>query len=271
VTARYSSHSVTGSHAPETIRSEPGSPNPGQRKILIFSFPHAGGQANSHRPLLNEFGAEFGVHLMELPGHGSLHRQPLAQDMATLVQTLTERTERLLEAGADYILHGHSMGAVLAYEIGCALLDRGVGPSALVIGGRDAPTAQGATQRHLHSLPDPELIRYLTSLGGLSPTLLEHPDALAFYLPVLRGDLRVLDTYRPVTRPPLTCPVTVLAGLDDPLVTDEGLHEWCRLTTGHVNVRRIAGGHFCLNSPDYMGEVAAVTRSVSSTSDLIAG
>lgn len=79
-------------------------------------------------------------------------------------------------------------------------------------------------------------------IGGTPPELLAHPDALKLYLPALKADLQLVETYRcvgsvhlwspspgscepavscpacscsPPERPPLSCPVTCFDGMDD--------------------------------------------------------
>jgi len=65
-------------------------------------------------------------------------------------------------------------------------------------------------------------------------------------MPMLRADFGMAEQYRPLPGPRLACPVTALAGLDDPWVDEPGLEAWRGVTTGRFHQARLPGDHFYL-------------------------
>ena len=83
--------------------------------------------------------------------------------------------------------------------------------------------------------------------GSLS-TSLSHPDIRDLTLPILRADLRLLDSYRYAESPALDCPLTVFAGIDDPMISAENLEGWRHETQSRFRVRMLDATHFFIDS-----------------------
>ncbi|MCC9711562.1 hypothetical protein E4N62_43945 [Streptomyces sp. MNU76] len=106
-------------------------------------------------------------------------------------------------------------------------------------------------------LPDVELLPLLDHLGSLPQGTSASPGGLwrRSVLPVLRDDLRLAASLRaaaldPATGGPVTCPVLVFAGSDDPLTEPETLDHWQRWATGPIVSHTVTGDHFFADSPD---------------------
>jgi surfactin synthase thioesterase subunit len=152
------------------------------------------------------------------------------------------------ECDLPYAIFGHSMGAVLAYELALRLRDKGLPqPECLFLSGRIAAHLALRT-KPLHKLPlDQFLAELEVRYGGLPRELLEDQEMLDFYLPILRADLELIETHEYRTREPLNCPIVVTAGENDQSVWREGLLEWKRHTTGDFDMTIFEGGHFYLS------------------------
>ena len=72
------------------------------------------------------------------------------------------------------------------------------------------------------------------------------------WLPRLRADLTVSGTYEYVEQRPLDCPITVLVGEKDRLVSKAGLEAWLTQTTGGVRFFHYPGNHFFLHSAEQL-------------------
>ena len=150
------------------------------------------------------------------------------------------------------VLFGHSLGGTLGYEIARRLPVR-----RLVVSARIAPTVPPA--RVFTGRTDDELAAQLHALGGTSAEVLRHRELRDLLLPAFRADLRAADTYVHAPGPPLTCPVRLLLGADDPAVARHDAERWAEVTTGAFEVTTFEGGHFYLHD-DPAAVVAEILR-----------
>jgi medium-chain acyl-[acyl-carrier-protein] hydrolase len=162
--------------------------------------------------------------------------------MPPLVDALLGNLQSL--AHTPFGIFGHSMGALVGFELARAFRRAaGLQPAHLFVSGYGAPDL--TLERMLdHRLPTTELVRGLHHLGGTPVEVLRNRELMDAFLPVIRADLAVCGTYEYQSEPPLTCPLTVLSGRDDPFVTSHQLAGWSRQTTGTFSLRTFRGGHF---------------------------
>ena len=161
-------------------------------------------------------------------------------DPARLVDALAQAIEPYLDV--PFAIFGHSMGSLLAYEWALRLGDRA--PVCLFVSGRDA-AHRPFGHRELHLLDDAAFVTELRRrYGGMSEDLLEDPELRPIFLPILRADLRVVETYWHGADRKLDCPMMAFAGVDDMSVSETGLSGWGELTLGEFMARRLPGDHF---------------------------
>jgi len=216
-------------------------------RIRLFCLPHAGSGAAIFHTWKRSLPAIVEVCPILLPGREARLSDPLYTDSYALIQKIAEAVEPHLDK--PYALFGHSMGALLAFEVARQLHDKGLRPpSYLFVSGRIAanlPLAHGRT----HDLPTPDFLAELDRrYGGLPQQLLQDQELLDIYLPILRADMQVLETHSYGDRLPLDCPIMAFAGSNDQSVPDESLHAWSTLTRSNFSVHRITGDHFYLTT-----------------------
>lgn len=222
-----------------------GAPVAASGALPLVCFPYAGGTPSVFHRWTVPLGPSVRVTPLLLPGRGLRLREESFTSMEPLAEAVADAlSARGLDAGCAFF--GHSMGSLLAYEVACRLRERGrPGPNGLFLSGSRAPHEYG--DRADSDLPDAELIALLGDLGGLSSELTAvRQSFLRRRLPALRADLRVCDRYQPRHRPPLTVPITALAGADDPLATPAQAEAWRSYTTGLFHCPQTPGGHFYL-------------------------
>jgi medium-chain acyl-[acyl-carrier-protein] hydrolase len=157
--------------------------------------------------------------------------------------------ELALYWNAPFAFFGHSMGALVAYELSCHLQKRDIVPRRLFVSGHRSPELP-LSHPELHAVPDQLLVDHLRSLGGTPEALLRHEELLAFILPVLRKDLQACETYAfPSERTqPLECPISAFAGADDRLAPPTAVSGWRKHTREQFALRVLPGNHFFVRS-----------------------
>ncbi len=214
-------------------------------RVRLLCFPYAGGGAMVYRDWTTGMPAEIDVLPVQPPGREQRMREKAFTRMEALVDALVPALLPYLDR--PFAFFGHSMGAVIGYEVAHRLRrDRGLAPVLLAVSARRAPHLP--PERHEdYKLPDPELRERLREMNGTPAAVLENPELMELMLPLIRADFELNDTYRPAARPPLECPVAAYGGVADEEVSRQDLEAWRELTRGPFELRMFPGDHFFLH------------------------
>jgi surfactin synthase thioesterase subunit len=207
----------------------------------VFCFPHAGGGAATFGPWRDLAGPRLVVCPVQPPGRSERFDQPAHRDIESYVDDLAASAGH--QFTGDYALFGHSAGALVAFCLTRRLVAEGRAPVHLFVSGRTAPHVP-YTRPRLHDLPTDELIGHLRALGGTPDVVLDDPGLFEVFLPVLRADFALNETYRHDESPPLPVPLTAFGGADDPRAGPAELRAWGALTSGRFETHCFPGGHF---------------------------
>ncbi|WP_410643608.1 thioesterase II family protein [Amycolatopsis sp. lyj-346] len=139
------------------------------------------------------------------------------------------------------VLFGHSMGAVLAFEVARRL---GSEVRHLVVSG--SPPPGGRRVPRVSGLPDDEFLAEVERMTGYRHPAFDHPEMRALLLPPLRADFRMDEDYVPDPAGRVAVPVTVVRGADDELVGAADAAAWQAFTTGGFATAELPGGHMYL-------------------------
>jgi medium-chain acyl-[acyl-carrier-protein] hydrolase len=146
------------------------------------------------------------------------------------------------------VLFGHSMGAVMAFEVARAMRMHSLcRPLYLFVSGMRAPHLP-RVRRATHDLSEVELVDYLCKLGGVPAQLLEDAELRGMILPVVRRDFELMDFYRHDPEAPLDVPIRAYGGERDTLLDEAGLDAWREHTSAFQGTRTFAGGHMYLTT-----------------------
>jgi medium-chain acyl-[acyl-carrier-protein] hydrolase len=217
---------------------------PGAR-LRLFCFPYGGGGTTPFREWQALLPAAVEVCPVLLPGREARIGETAFDRLPPLVAALDDALAPALDL--PYAFFGHSVGALVAFELARALRRRGATPPVhLFASGHPAPQLPDLERRH--DLPEDELIAELRRFQGTPEEVLDNPELMRLVLPTLRRDFAVAETYQHAPEAPLDCPLTAFGGLADPRAGRAELLPWQEQTRAAFKLRMFPGGHFFLES-----------------------
>lgn len=220
-------------------------PNP-RAQLRLFCFPYAGGAAQIYRAWPDGLPPFVEVCPVQLPGRGSRLREPALKSILRVAEAAAPAL--LPHFDRPFAFFGHSMGAVIAFELARHLrAAHGLRPAWLFVSGQGAPQTR-RDRRLTYNLPAAELVEDLRRLKGTPEEVLNHPELLELMLPLLRADFESIQTYAYAEGEPLGCPVTAFGGLEDDEVSRQDLEGWGAQTSSRFALKLLPGDHFFIHS-----------------------
>jgi len=214
--------------------------------LRLFCFPYAGGGAQVFRKWQHHFSTEVGLSLAHLPGRGARIGEPPFKQYKSLVNALADAI--IPQLTPAFAFWGHSMGGLISFELARELRRRGQpGPLALFVSGRIAPQIVDPDPPTFN-LPEQEFVAELRRLNGTPKELLDHPELKELFLPTIRADFELVDTYIYEPEAPLACAIHAYGGLQDTNVPVANLKAWQKQTSGVFKVRMFPGDHFFIHT-----------------------
>ena len=200
---------------------------------------------------------------LELPGHGTRRGEGCATSMSSLVAAMAEEMEALLDV--PFAVFGYSMGGLVGFELVRMLRCKyGREPAALLVAAQNAPSVPLERPTSRRST-DEEMSAALYRSGGMSHEALANARFMRAFLPVLRADYTLVDTYVYKSKRPLRCPIHLYTGAEDALVSERGQAGWRRETSGDFTVHRFPGGHYFLRDDEgrFLASVSGLLRELT--------
>ncbi len=217
-----------------------------ESRIRLFCLPYGGGSAQIFNEWPKAFPREVEVCAIQLPGRGRRLKEAPFTELLPLVRSLADAVYPRLDK--PFAFFGHSMGALLSFELARELRRRGHGGlTYLFVSGHRAPQVPGRG-RNIHRLPEEELLEELRILKGTPTEILENAELMRLLLPSLRADFAVCETYQYEHEAPLDCPITAFCGLQDDHFTQADIEPWRRQTNRAFSLHFLPGDHFFLHS-----------------------
>lgn len=211
-------------------------------KVRLFCFSHAGGQPTSFIPWQKALGSSIEVCAVQLPGHGQRFREEPCRNFQALVAALHPAVHALDDLPAVY--YGHSLGALLAFEVARKAPTTATSPRRLLLSGCSSPLVRETMDKRLHELHDHALTEELGKYDGTPAEVLADEGLMEMLLPVIRADFALVSDYRYHPGPKLGIPLTIMAGRDDRQVPVESIAGWAEMSSAETETLWFEGGHF---------------------------
>jgi medium-chain acyl-[acyl-carrier-protein] hydrolase len=217
--------------------------------VRLICLPYAGGSTQHFRTWPEELPPSVEVCSVELPGRNARLKEPPFTQFDPLVRAIAKAILPCLNV--PFALFGHSMGALIAFELGRLLARKHrLEPVHLFVAGSQAPQLPDPYPP-LHALPEPEFKAELRRLNGTPAEILDNPEMMQLVSPILRADLEVSETYAYRPRPRLNCPITAFGGLGERIGRDL-LDPWQHHTSSTFDIRMLPGGHFFVHTAKHL-------------------
>ena len=214
-------------------------------KIRLFCFPYAGGSAAVFRDWSERLDSSIDVWAIEYPGRGSRRAEKPVARISQLIDALLPEMRSKLQG--PFAFFGHSMGALVAYELLRRLAVEDGPSAASFIASGCCPPWRRPSRKPIYGLSDSEFIEELRSLDGTPKEFLADQGLMQLLLPMLRADFEAAQTYSCDPGIKLRFPIFVYGGLDDSDVNREHMAAW-NAASKMSHIRMFPGGHFFLHS-----------------------
>ena len=214
----------------------------------LFCIPYAGGSSITYLNWRKWLSPQIELHPIELAGRRNRLNEPYYTDVAAAVEDIFLQIEEELDCNRTAFF-GHSMGTILLYELLRKLQSKRMKePVHLFFSGRFPPFVEMKSTAY-HLMNNKEFISIVSSTGGTIKELFQNPELLELFLPVLRNDYKLVETYshnHDILQ--LSCPISVLHGKKDHLINKADMKMWQKCTTASCSFQAFDGNHFFINS-----------------------
>lgn len=230
-------------------------------KITLFCFPYAGGSASIYYGWKKYINKDIEIIPVELAGRGKRFDCQAYDKIDDVVDDAFEIVKKSING--PYGLFGHSMGSIIAFELAHRINDYNLSnPQYLFVSGRKPPHLV-KNEKIIHLLPDNEFINKIMDMGGTSKEVFENKELLEIYLPMIRKDFKMVESYKYIEKPPLDVEMIVFYG-DEEKIQDSEAKQWSIYTNKGYRLFRFNGNHFFING--ITNEVVNVINNVLSNS-----
>ena len=184
-------------------------PNP-SATLRLLCVPYAGGGVAAFAPWAELLSPSIDLAIVRLPGRESRIREPFCPSAIEAAKLAAGE----IAAFADLpcAVFGHSMGAVVAFEIARRLRQIGRPPVMLGVSGWRGPSLPERLPPLAHLPVDEFALAIQDRFGAVPRAVLEDRELLALLIPTLRADVGLVERYRYQSDLPLSCPIVAYGG-----------------------------------------------------------
>ena len=211
-------------------------------EIALVCFPFAGAGGHVFAQWSRHFGSAVSLRSVQLPGRGVRLKEAPIRSWPMLRQELLQALRPL--TGDRYAFFGHSMGALMAYDMALALHGEGLPPpEQLFLSAHRAPHLPNPSPPTT-GMDDQAFLRKLRDLNGTPAEVLANRELMAMLLPALRADMELVESYACPTPCPLPTPIVAFAGTGDRSTAVGEVMAWQEFTSAEFSAHEFSGDHF---------------------------
>ena len=218
---------------------------PENENLRLFCFYYAGGSASFYAGWNNFLADDIGVYPYEIAGHGERAGESQAKSINEIAAEAAEAISRYSDK--PIILFGHSMGGDIAYKTAYLLENEyKISLKGLFISGSVPCFADAGKYNNIimTELDDDEFCRDLIEFGAIDKRIFRIRNFNELYLPVIRNDFNLTESFVPDKGEKVNCDITIYGGESDRIIPSLLLGGWDDFTNGSIKVKIMNGEHF---------------------------
>ena len=213
-----------------------------KKGIYLITLPHAGGSSNLYKNLGKNIECE--TLNIDYSGHWKRMNEPLATSFKELEDDVINIIRKTIPSGSRIIIFGHSLGAILAWEIIPQIVGHGIEICGLFLSACEDPGTFSKSK-----------LFYFNEEKEIIPLLgIESKDIgsqfIDVFLPILENDLLLCREYKS------NCMyrdirAIIIYGSDDEMINKSDIKKWNKYVR-IMNTIELEGDHFYLNRTENM-------------------
>ncbi|XP_071966186.1 phenolphthiocerol/phthiocerol polyketide synthase subunit C-like [Antedon mediterranea] len=237
--------------------------------IQLICFPPNGGGPSVYAWWQEKL-SKNNVQLImaQLPGWEGRHNEKPLQNLEEIVSKLTENLAPRLLPGR-FILFGHSIGGLIAFEVAHLLKTMGLQPAHMIISSWYAPTLDYPNSIELSK--GPVILKQIEQdinnnipVTNKSPTLsfvdddvLGNPDVMRRLIPCFNAGFKICQKYNYTHSTKLQCGMTVFGAKSDRFIPPNSLDAWCHEIDENHHFKKIMvpGGHMHIRKRAFFRDI----------------
>ncbi|AIU89020.1 MULTISPECIES: thioesterase II family protein [Pectobacterium] len=213
--------------------------------MRLYAIHHAGGSHMLYRPWASLLPEWIELIALEIPGRGLSFGAPFCQTMEDAIELLLSE----IQTDTPFALFGHSMGALIAYELTLRLQRQHTPPAWLGLSAFLPPHVKNQTALSRYSWGNNQLMDYLFTLGGIAnlDEFTAEPAVMNMLLDILRSDFSLIDNWR-MSDELITENIQAhcFSSREDPVAGHQLMSDWQKYISSSFSHTVFSGGHFYL-------------------------
>lgn len=204
--------------------------------LRLYCFPYTGSGASVYEGWKGKL-PNARLTAVQYPGREEHSDSTAINNMATMVEQIIAQ----LDFKHPFAFVGHSLGALIAYEVTVNLQEKGKPqPVFVVLSGCDSPHEQLSDD--IHQLDDQAFIQSVIDRYDHQQLKEGQKAAMESILPTLRADITLLETYQSALQT-IASPLHIVGGKADTVTSKAHLQRWIDLSDNHFSFTLHDGNH----------------------------
>ncbi len=200
-----------------------------------------------------EFGDAIDFRIVQYPFREQRMNVPMPASLPSLAEDVFAAFIGTFRG--PYAIWGHSMGAIVGYEVAKLCQRRLDNPPMVFFGSASAAPNESRFKRAAMLDDEEGLNEILRHYGGIGEENLRDAEFMKYFSPIISADLQMLATYEETGIERLRCPLVLMKGLDDRADMDG----WKLYAGDPPEFIEFPGGHFFLE--DCRSQMASIMET----------
>lgn len=214
--------------------------------IKLILFPYAGGGASIFRNW-KEFFKDIKLYAAQYPGRENRMSETPINEFNILLEKIFEEFKVVISDNKPYYLFGHSLGTKIVYELALKIISNGLPqPKGIIVSAGRAPCYK--EKKPIYNLDDREFIKEINRFSGTPIEIIENIEIMSLFIPMLRADFIIDETYVNENITKLDIPIHGFMGTEDKELTIKEFKKWKDYTNREFTYTYIEGGHMFINT-----------------------